>query len=117
MRNSSLIGHVCELLDLIRPFKQPADSVVKDFFRTRHYLGSKDRRFISETTFGILRHHKLLHAFASQAIGNRSLASIIPLILYVTYGVKINQQETKSIIEDVESSWKMSFPKYDIEEF
>ncbi len=113
MRNSSLIGHVCELLDLIRPLKQPADSVVKDFFRTRHYLGSKDRRFISETIYGILRHYKLLHTFAGEAFKSQPGVSVIPLVLYTTYAVKINQQDKASILSDVESSWRISFPKSD----
>lgn len=117
MKNSSLIGHVCELLDLIRPLKQPADSVVKDFFRTRHYLGSKDRRFISETTFGILRHYKMLHTFASEALKNYPGFTVIPLVLYIAYTVKINREDKASILGDVESSWRLSFPKCDCEGF
>ena len=68
MRTSSLIGHVVEVLDIVRPGLQPADKVVKDFFRSRHYLGSSDRRFIAERTFAVLRHHRLLEVLCREAL-------------------------------------------------
>jgi 16S rRNA (cytosine967-C5)-methyltransferase len=65
MQQSSLLGHVQELLALIVHAHhhrraggrvQPADAVIDAFFRARKYLGSHDRRFIAETTYGTLRH-------------------------------------------------------------
>ena len=60
MKTASLIGHVVEVLDFVLAGRRPADAVVREFFRARHYLGSSDRRFIAERTFDILRHHRLL---------------------------------------------------------
>ncbi|HMK37892.1 MAG TPA: RsmB/NOP family class I SAM-dependent RNA methyltransferase, partial [Bacteroidota bacterium] len=60
MKNSSLLGHVVEILDFVLGGRRPADLVVREFFRARHYLGSSDRRFIAERTFDILRHYRLL---------------------------------------------------------
>ncbi|HEX9614222.1 MAG TPA: class I SAM-dependent methyltransferase [Bacteroidota bacterium] len=56
MQLSSLLGHTQELLLLVRKSDKPADSVIDSFFRSRKYLGSHDRRFIAETTYGTLRH-------------------------------------------------------------
>lgn len=56
MKLSSLIGHVTELTQEIDRTERPADRLIDLFFRERKYLGSKDRRFISETVYGMLRH-------------------------------------------------------------
>jgi 16S rRNA (cytosine967-C5)-methyltransferase len=60
MKPSSLFGHIAELLDTFRASSAPADAVVRDFFRKRHYLGSRDRRFIGEVFYGVLRHFRRL---------------------------------------------------------
>ncbi len=69
MQISSLIGHTQELLDIILKSNLPADSLIDTYFRSRKYLGSHDRRFIAETTYGTLRHfrkceHHLAAAFS-----------------------------------------------------
>ena len=56
MKYSSLLGHTVEVLEEIRRSDVPADSVIGQFFRSRKYLGSRDRRFIAETAYGTLRH-------------------------------------------------------------
>ncbi|MFA5833540.1 MAG: methyltransferase domain-containing protein [Bacteroidota bacterium] len=58
MKLSSLIGHVTELYSDILHSPKPADRLMDQFFRERKYLGSKDRRFISESLYGMLRHKK-----------------------------------------------------------
>ena len=56
MHISSLLGHTQELLSVIFKSNRPADSLIDTYFRARKYLGSHDRRFIAETTYGTLRH-------------------------------------------------------------
>lgn len=56
MQLPSLLGHAQELLLTIRNSDRPADSLIDTFFRSRKYLGSRDRRFLAETTYGTLRH-------------------------------------------------------------
>ncbi|MCK5572599.1 MAG: hypothetical protein KAJ12_07550, partial [Bacteroidetes bacterium] len=68
MKNSSLYGHIAELLDIIRSSRHPADNLVRDFFRSRRYLGAADRRFISEHTFGILRRYRWLEAVIAESL-------------------------------------------------
>ncbi len=51
----SLIGHSAELLRIICKSPQPADSVAGEYFRSHKYIGSKERKFISETVFAALR--------------------------------------------------------------
>jgi 16S rRNA (cytosine967-C5)-methyltransferase len=68
MKRSSLYGHTIELLDIIRSSRSPADNLVREFFRSRRYLGASDRRFISEETFGILRRYRWLEAIVADAL-------------------------------------------------
>lgn len=60
MRLPSLIGHVTELYDDILRSGRPADRCIDQFFRSRGYLGSTDRRFIAENVYGMLRHRTLI---------------------------------------------------------
>ncbi len=117
MKKSSLIGHIIELLDLIRPLKQPADNIIKDFFRTRHYLGSKDRRFISDATFGILRNYRLLKVYADMGmkIVEMSHPQVPSLLIYISYAVKIQKEEIAAIVSDVQGMWQVSHPRIECE--
>jgi 16S rRNA (cytosine967-C5)-methyltransferase len=47
------------LIDLLT-FGQPADAVLSRFFRSRPKLGSRDRAFIAEAAYGVLRHLRSL---------------------------------------------------------
>ncbi len=60
MKESSLYGHVVELLGLTEGSRKPADAVVAEFFRARRYLGARDRRCIADTVFDVIRHRALL---------------------------------------------------------
>jgi 16S rRNA (cytosine967-C5)-methyltransferase len=55
MQTSSLLGHAQEAYALILARPQPADLVLREFFRARKYLGAKDRRFVADTTYALLR--------------------------------------------------------------
>lgn len=69
MQLSSLLGHVQELLGNIRASSKPADSLIDSFFRSHKYLGSHDRRFIAETTYGTLRHLRRCEFILQCAMG------------------------------------------------
>ena len=56
MHITSLIGHAQELLGIVLNSNKPADALIDTFFRSHKYLGSHDRKFIAETTYGTLRH-------------------------------------------------------------
>ena len=44
-----------ELLDQIGAATVPADRLVGNYFRSRRYAGSKDRRSVTETVYDVLR--------------------------------------------------------------
>lgn len=55
MQTSSLLGHAQEAYAMIMARPQPADLLFREFYRARKYLGAKDRRFIADTTYALLR--------------------------------------------------------------
>lgn len=55
MQLSSLLGHTCELVRIIRKSPQPGDTLASEYFRSKKYLGATDRRFISGLVFYTLR--------------------------------------------------------------
>jgi 16S rRNA (cytosine967-C5)-methyltransferase len=102
MKFSSLIGHAGELLQLVRSTEKPADSVIDLFFRSRKYLGSHDRRFIAESTYGTLRHLRKCELLLKQALGGHA-DSMIPddgfLFLIVTYLLAIEPRTPIEVVD------------------
>ena len=96
MKLSSLLGHTRELLQLVRTSEKPADNVIDAFFRSRKYLGSHDRRFIAETTYGTLRHMRRCEVLLLLALGNstdRMIAEDGFLLLVATYLLSIDRRQ------------------------
>jgi 16S rRNA (cytosine967-C5)-methyltransferase len=52
---NSLISHSAELFRIIWKSHQPSDTIASNYFRSKKYIGSNDRKFISEATFAALR--------------------------------------------------------------
>jgi 16S rRNA (cytosine967-C5)-methyltransferase len=115
MQKSSLIGHSIELLDAVHSTTQPADGVVKEFFRARHYLGSKDRRFIAESLFGMLRHYRFIDVVASDVL--RSRGPVTPrrpaIVDYGVYAVRLLGEDIGLILADIAGLWRVYLPDID----
>jgi 16S rRNA (cytosine967-C5)-methyltransferase len=112
MRKSSLIGHVAELLDNVLASEQPADAVVREFYRKRHYLGSRDRRYVSETLFGILRNYRLLESIARRAIppGSSPKGPRIPSIaLCAAYALRLLGEKPPDLLPDIAGLWRVAW--------
>ncbi|RPH36923.1 RsmB/NOP family class I SAM-dependent RNA methyltransferase [bacterium] len=112
MKKSSLIGHILEVLELTRSQSRPADGVLAEFFRSRHYLGSKDRRAIAETFFGILRNYLLLENYVAAARNPAGPAIDVtaanPGELYGAYARVILKEDLPTIVADTASFWPES---------
>ena len=94
MNPVSLIGHVVELMGVITGAPGPTDAAVGDFFRSRKYLGSHDRRFISEAVYGMIRHRRRTEALLSAFVRDNPAAADLDtapsrnLSLYLFYSLK-----------------------------
>jgi 16S rRNA (cytosine967-C5)-methyltransferase len=107
MKKTSLIGHTLEVLELFRSQSRPADSVLAEFFRSRHYLGSRDRRFVAEAYYGILRNYLLLESSVREARdrarSENHNSPVSPLELYISYAHLVLHEELQTIINEVTS--------------
>ncbi|NQW29218.1 MAG: RsmB/NOP family class I SAM-dependent RNA methyltransferase [Ignavibacteria bacterium] len=59
MRLESLVGHASEIIQIVWNSPRAADVLVSEFLRSKKYVGSTDRRVISELVFITLRIHSL----------------------------------------------------------
>ena len=95
MHISSLLGHTQELLGVILKSDRPADSLIDTYFRARKYLGSHDRRFIAETTYGTLRHLRKCEYHLTTALAgiNENLQNddkiVLLIVAYLSFERKI----------------------------
>jgi 16S rRNA (cytosine967-C5)-methyltransferase len=116
MRTSSLVGHVVEVLDMVRAGRRPADGIVREFFRTRHYLGSSDRRYIADRTYNILRHEDLLSAYCTASGLKRPVPSVA---LAAAHEARMQEPppEDEQLVPDFGGLWRMMVPDSPLERF
>lgn len=60
MKPQARIQTVIELLGRVYELRMPMDSICGDYMRTRRYIGAKDRAFIAEHVYDLMRHHARL---------------------------------------------------------
>jgi len=56
MQNQHRIDSILELLKLFNSNNKIASKLLNSYFRSHKYIGSRDRKFISNTFWNILRH-------------------------------------------------------------
>ncbi len=72
MQKGAQYQAVLELITEIFKDKTPADNIINAYLRERKYIGSKDRRFITDTVWNIIRHRRRL-TFDAQSDNPRNL--------------------------------------------
>src|SRR5271157_2797351 len=105
MQIISLIGHTQELLAIILDSKKPADAIIDTFFRSHKYLGSHDRKFIAETTYGTLRHFRkceyhltaALAGISENLLNDDKIALLI--IAYLSFEGRIQEITPEILLE------------------
>ena len=60
MQISAKYQAVLEILQKVLLDQYPADNIIKEYMRNRKYIGSKDRKFITNTVWNIIRHRSRL---------------------------------------------------------
>ena len=86
MKPNARLTATIDILEDIEITNSTTKNVIRAYFRTRRYAGSKDRRAIKNSVFNIIRHRARLDWWISGAVGNieptarlRALASILIL--------------------------------------
>lgn len=70
MRFPGRLSSVVDLLELVCANRhrrgQPADKLISEYTRNRRFIGSKDRRWITDAVYHILRHYRQYQWIANQ---------------------------------------------------
>lgn len=96
MQLTTLISHCSELLRIIKKSPQASDILTSQYFRQKKYIGSKERRFISELTYSTMRMLK-----TSEFCGTKLLNNLNEILLKNKQNLK-NKETNISIEEAVE---------------
>ena len=72
MQKGAQYQAVLELITEVFKDKQPADKIINTYLRERKYIGSKDRKFITDIVWQIIRHRRKLE-FDAQSTESRRI--------------------------------------------
>jgi len=109
MKYSSLLGHTYEALHEFFLTAKPADAILDRFFRSHKYLGARDRRFIAETVYGVLRHLRLSREIIAQIVGNdyaglgeekQLRLALVAYSVVVTSGADRSESDLREFLQD-----------------
>jgi 16S rRNA (cytosine967-C5)-methyltransferase len=78
---AALLGHAEAALNELLRFATPADQALSQYFRRHRNLGQKERAFVAETTFTVLRRRRSLEAAAGSAAPPALLAAALLRVL------------------------------------
>lgn len=77
MQDTGRIQSAIEILEAVFAFEQPADNTVNVYFRTHRYIGSKDRRFITDIIWQVLRHYGRLKKVCGASLTARTAVMVM----------------------------------------
>ena len=89
-----------DLLDEVLRFQFPADSVVSGFFRKNRNAGARDRAFIAEAVYGVLRNLRQLRAVVGESTRARKL--VLAWLLRVE---GLSQRQLAPLLSRGEADW------------
>jgi len=79
--SASLIRHAEAALRELSRFAGPADQVLSRYFRSHRELGQRERAFVAEASFAVLRRRRSLEAAAASADPQALLAAALARVL------------------------------------
>ncbi len=95
-----MIDDAATALKKLLSFSQPADAVLSGFFHERRALGQRERGFIAETVYAVLRRRRLLERLA------QPLATPRRLILAALVRINgLSQRQLAEVVTAEEAEW------------
>jgi len=98
--STTRLGHAVHALIDILPLNHPADSTLSRYFRSNHELGPKDRAFVAETVYAVLRRKRLLEHLAAPHTSPRHL---VLALLAKVQGLSL--RELEPLLHKEENEW------------
>ncbi|MEQ1599085.1 MAG: RsmB/NOP family class I SAM-dependent RNA methyltransferase [Methylotenera sp.] len=102
--NANLIRQAAVVLANLLDFNSPADAKLSDFFRNNRDLGTKDRAFVAESVYGVLRRLRYLSAVtANEENDPDDSRKLILAWLLRVQGKSIREME--SVLNEQQTEW------------
>jgi 16S rRNA (cytosine967-C5)-methyltransferase len=96
----ALIVHTTQVLAAVLGFEHPADAVLSRHFREHREIGHRDRGFIAETVYGIVRRLRWLRRLAGEAADARAL-----LLAWLARGEGWALRQFDGLVSATELAW------------
>jgi 16S rRNA (cytosine967-C5)-methyltransferase len=107
--SAALLSSATLALEQILPMSHPADAVLRQYFRENSQLGSRDRSFVAETVFCVIRHKRLLeHLLEHPSARKLALGALIKI-----QGIGLGQLDT--LLQPEDKDWAVRLKATDIE--
>ena len=102
--NANLLRQAAMVLTNLLEFNSPADAKLSDFFRNNRDLGTKERAFVAESVYGVLRRLRYLSALTANEEGDPDDArKLILAWLLRVQGKSI--RELEPILNEQQTEW------------
>ncbi len=101
---SAMIGHASDALSRLLDFTQPADAVLSAYFREHRTLGGRERGFVAETCYAVLRRKRQLEKLVFPAKSPRWLV-LASLLRFSGVG----QRQLAEVVSAAEKDWLLEF--------
>ena len=95
-----MLANAAAALEKLLTFSQPADAVLSEFFRERRSLGMRERGFIAETAYTVLRKKRLLEKLAAPAVTPRRF-----VLAALTRVMGLSQRQLAGAVTAEEAEW------------
>src|SRR3954464_40965 len=106
---AALLQAATVAVDLALQMLHPADSVLRNFFAANRGLGQRDRAFIAEIVFAVLRHKRLLEQLVHDATPRKLVCSA----LIKLQGYSLGQLD--AFLDSADHDWTLQVKTTDIE--
>ena len=112
----NLLRQAAMLLTNLLDFNSPADAKLSEFFRNNRELGTKDRAFVAESVYGVLRRLRYLSAVNANEAGDPDDArKLILAWLLRVQGKSI--RELEPILNEQQTEWAQAIKAKSTENF
>jgi 16S rRNA (cytosine967-C5)-methyltransferase len=98
--SAKLIDAAVAALTEVMRFEHPADAVLSQFFREQRVMGQRDRGFVAETVYAVLRRRRYLERLVAPDLAPRRLA--LAALLRVQ---GVSQRQLAAAVSAEEAAW------------
>lgn len=96
----ALMAHAIQVLRAVLTFEHPADAVLSRYFRENREIGQRDRGFIAESVYGVVRRMRWLERLTDTDTSARTL-----LLAWLARGEGWSMRQFEGLVSPSEKEW------------